>query len=63
MPIINPMPKGGRRPGAGRPPLDPSGEKRRTFKIYGTAEEEAKLREYLRRIREQREADKDSEPG
>lgn len=50
---LSPMPKGGKRPGAGRPPLDPSGERRRSVKFTVTTSEEAILRKTLQDLRKQ----------
>lgn len=51
--IIKPMPRGGKRPGAGRPPLDPSGHSRRSRKFFVTDDEYSKLKDALEYIRQQ----------
>ena len=47
------MPRGGKREGSGRPPLDPSGERRWPVTIMLTKKEEARLRDLLAKLRAQ----------
>jgi hypothetical protein len=56
------MPRGGARKGAGRPPLDPSGERRQDVYFHITATEEAFLREALEYRRSQVAEQIESDP-